>query len=171
MESMLVPTRLDMVHEVKGCTPNRTNGYACDNEWIIPNRSQNVYVADIERNTVMFTHSFKRREISGQSTDMEGRYQDCVQDQSSTNSSYPLEELHECPGQIETRPIACVSKGCQQERHVALLSQHVGLRGRRQHRTMSGGRVELDAGGEEVDSTYNEVRPADVIRSGVFATP
>jgi len=114
-ESMLVPTRIDTSIQSKGCMPAPDNHYSCDNEWNIKTHSGVVYVADIERSTLMIAHSYGRREIQGDSPPLQGTLQECSSTLGSKKDprvELPLSQKRSCSQGYFSREIECLNDKC-----------------------------------------------------------
>mmetsp|Transcript_142167 Transcript_142167/g.247761 ORF Transcript_142167/g.247761 Transcript_142167/m.247761 type:complete len:503 (-) Transcript_142167:47-1555(-) len=116
--SMLVPTRADMITEQKGCHPGPENGYSCDNEWNIfrSNSSSDryMYVADIERFTLLFSHTYRRDSLSGSSDEIQGWLDVCPPGENGSDKRIflPLESHRNCPTSEHWLAVKCLTTSC-----------------------------------------------------------
>lgn len=116
---ILLPTRVRQYDQKRGsdCQPDKSNGYQCERIWEYvdnegneqketnPQPLEQVFVADIERFTMMIDHSFATTELGLGSDDyrMQGYWMDCE---------------HEGKGKLkpvncEKRPIICMKRKCK----------------------------------------------------------
>eukprot|EP00746_Dinoflagellata_sp_MGD_P011884 gnl/MRDRNA2_/MRDRNA2_125099_c0_seq1.p1 gnl/MRDRNA2_/MRDRNA2_125099_c0~~gnl/MRDRNA2_/MRDRNA2_125099_c0_seq1.p1 ORF type:complete len:526 (-),score=84.63 gnl/MRDRNA2_/MRDRNA2_125099_c0_seq1:20-1597(-) len=111
--SMLVPSRIDSQVEHRGCQPGDET---CDNEFVLDADPEVIYVADIERYTVMFAHSFHRDTMKGNNGQMQGFYYECEVDESQSKSILAMQESiegpKECKGTMVRKPIDCINDKC-----------------------------------------------------------
>lgn len=113
--NMLVPSRIDSQVEHRGCQPGDDT---CDNEFVLDADPEIIYVADIERYTVMFVHSFHRDTMKGNNGQMQGFYYECEVDESSRSGKAmramqeSIEGPKECKGTMVRKPIDCINDGC-----------------------------------------------------------
>lgn len=101
-DSMFIPTRIDSTTERKACEPSEANGWSCDKSYRVVEQNRNVYVADIERYTLLIAHSYYRKDVSGSSLDIQGFYHEC------RNASGAIIQTYPCDGVEEVRPIRCL---------------------------------------------------------------
>lgn len=118
---MLVPTRIDTMVEFKECNPGPQNGYTCSNEYRLPKAQDVVYVADIEKYTIMVAHSYKRSWIKGNNGNIQGWLQVCIPDvvdekdkfrKTLKDAKTKIQGKHSCDGKLEKRPIHCITGKC-----------------------------------------------------------
>jgi hypothetical protein len=78
-DRMFIPTRIDRHIEEEGCSkPSEENGWKCvGKKYKMKKMEENVYVADIERYTLLFTHSYHRGTISGSNLFHQGYFEAC----------------------------------------------------------------------------------------------
>jgi len=113
--NMLVPTRIDSQVEHRGCD---IGDDVCDNEYMLDENPEIIYVADIERYTVMFVHTFHRDAIKGNNGQMQGFYYECEVDKTSEAAaamavmSATIEGVKECQGTLVRKPIECINDKC-----------------------------------------------------------
>lgn len=111
--ALLVPTRITRTLERRVCHPNAKNNFTCDNEYAIQEASNKSYVADVERYTVLVSHSYQRDTISGNSDYVEGSFTECVR---KDNTVQKLNEVllgsGECNGEENSVPIDCLDDSC-----------------------------------------------------------
>jgi len=112
-EDMLVPTRIDSQVEHRGCQPGDDT---CDNEFMLDADPEVIYVADIERYTVMFVHSFHRDTLKGNNGQMQGFYYECEMNEDESKAMLAMQESiegpKECKGTMVRKPIDCINDGC-----------------------------------------------------------
>jgi hypothetical protein len=109
---MLVPTRIDSQVERRGCQPGDET---CDNEFVLDANPEIIYVADIERYTVMFVHSFHRGHIKGNNGEMQGFFYECESDDTSKTMAAvqdTIQGTQECHGTLKRKPIECINDVC-----------------------------------------------------------
>lgn len=127
-DKMFVPTRIDKHYETKACEPSPDNGWVCMNEYTAAhasaNSTENVYVADIERYTLLFTHVYHRGATRGNSLSTPGRYRYCDTPPATGNNleddagevmedaSVFLNGRSECAGEWKYKDIDCVNDKC-----------------------------------------------------------
>lgn len=110
---LLVPTRLDLFYEQRGCQPNATNGFNCDNEWNIVKRTDVVYIADIEHATIKIAHAYGRGDVSGYSPNVPRTYLECAHGGLAEDRRFlPLDSMRSCPHGYRQVPIECISSSC-----------------------------------------------------------
>lgn len=109
--NMMVPTRIDSQVEHRGCYAGDDT---CDNEFVLDADPQIIYVADIERYTVMFVHSYHRDTLKGNNGAMQGFFYECEQDDDSAMLAMQesIEGPKECKGTLVRKPIDCINDGC-----------------------------------------------------------
>jgi len=78
MEQLFIPTPIDTNIEKRSCTPSEENEYTCQNEFSVDPNPAIVYVADIERYTLMIAHSYNRGYIKGSATLLQGFHNERV---------------------------------------------------------------------------------------------
>lgn len=116
--TMMVPTRADIVTERKGCKPGPENGYTCDNEYniIASNTSSDryKYVADIERYTLLISHTYRRDTLSGASDEIQGWLSLCPPKENGTDTrvAKPLEAHRDCETSSQWLAIKCLTTKC-----------------------------------------------------------
>jgi len=115
--ALLVPTRIDTTVQSKGCEPSAENAFSCDNEWNIKESSGVVYVADIERSTLMLAHSYGRGDIQGNSPSTMGSYLLCGSllgggGAEDPRLDLPLSEKRRCSQGYVSRRIRCINDKC-----------------------------------------------------------
>lgn len=123
-DRIFIPTRIDTSVEQRGCTPSEANGYTCDNEFKVATESKVVYVADIERYTLLFSHTYHRDWIRGNNAGIQGHYYECESQEETSkgvtksvlDTSKGVMELtlgrKECNGKELRKPIKCISDKC-----------------------------------------------------------
>mmetsp|Transcript_49590 Transcript_49590/g.153093 ORF Transcript_49590/g.153093 Transcript_49590/m.153093 type:complete len:478 (-) Transcript_49590:103-1536(-) len=171
--SMFIPTRVEQRLEVRDCNPTASNNYTCRNEFKTTSRTENMYVADIERYTVLFSHSYQRDTISGNNNNMQGAYLECNRESGTEGALKIVQGLvfgeEECRGGLRRKPIKCIAgAGNCGERGTSsgkALLQRGGraLARRRVRRARQGSLLEALASDE------GEASPIDV--HGVYAIP
>lgn len=114
--SLFIPTRIDKRTEVRDCVPAASNNYTCRNEFRIVNHSGVMYIADIERYTLLIAHSYQRDTVSGNNNNLEGSYLEC--DRRKKDNAFvgaitrAIFGATECPGGYWRRKIACILDDC-----------------------------------------------------------
>jgi hypothetical protein len=117
---MLVPTRIDQMHERRGCVPSAKNGYTCDNEYELDRKHVVTYVADIERYTIMVSHTYRRRHIEGNNVNIKGYLMECDESKSgdgvletaAMKANDVLTGKRQCQGEYVMKPIECITGSC-----------------------------------------------------------
>jgi len=196
--SMLVPTRIDTMKEVKGCEPGPSNEYTCDNEYFLQKEQEVVYVADIERYTILVAHTFRRGHIKGNNQQMRGYLWECQEDEGGNVLSNAMKKTKDsllgastCNGKYVKTPIECITGSCQfseKEKEKESFLQKSGQSGgsalpdavdkphrHRSHREDWREAVNLavaaDGGGKHDSATSDKINPAKLAAGGVFAIP
>lgn len=186
---MLVPTRIDQMYERKGCTPSAANGYTCDNEYELDEKRDTHYVADIERFTIMVSHTYRRGHIEGNNINIEGQLLECETDDEDTvmkaaasKTKDVLLGRRECKGSYIKKPIQCISNKCPFlkkkrggsflqgfEKVVEDATADVPVRsGHHRVGSKSGKKTALVT--EEADN-HEAANPAELLAGGYFAIP
>lgn len=133
---MLIPTRIDKHYETKDCVPTAENGWTCRNEYTPAHHSnmstENVFVADIERYTLLFTHTYYRGLERGNSLSTPGEYRVCPTPEeegadgadgadkaglglgkSAADAAVLMNGKTECAAGWKYKSIDCVNDACQ----------------------------------------------------------
>jgi hypothetical protein len=187
---MLVPTRIDTMTEHKGCNPGPENGYTCDNEYELDHDENVIYVADIERYTILLAHSYKRRTIAGNNQWTKGYLLECeypdsssVVDETMNDVTKTLKGERSCPGRYVKKPIECITDNCpfllkEKRKQGGFLQQHAadisGTQVPAKQRARSGKsqRSSMHASLLSVeDQIEHSVNPAELAKNGMFAIP
>lgn len=114
--NMLVPTRIDQMIEKRNCEPGAVS---CDNEFVLDANPQIIYVADIERFTIMLSHSYKRDYLKGNNGQLPGYYWECEATEASVlgeglkeMKSIVAGSVSDCPGKLVRKSIQCINNKC-----------------------------------------------------------
>lgn len=113
-EGFLVPTRIEMFRQARGCFPSEANNWSCKGELYdfldesghIQSRSsgsaeplRDVFIADMERFTLLIDHSFRRQGgMQAENMEMLGEWLDCPR--------------HDATLSCKARKILCVHDKC-----------------------------------------------------------
>mmetsp|Transcript_15263 Transcript_15263/g.24893 ORF Transcript_15263/g.24893 Transcript_15263/m.24893 type:complete len:558 (+) Transcript_15263:74-1747(+) len=190
---MLVPTRIDQMREHKGCSPEAANGYTCDNEYEIDSDHHVTYVADIERYTILVSHTFSRRHIEGNNVNIQGHLMVCEESQdkddkvkvAATVATELLTGISTCRGTWVKKPIECINSKCpflKKGKPSSFLqniestfedSDVVAPERSSSHLRPGSKRVGVKTAlvVEEEDEDSDGVNPADLAAGGYFAIP
>lgn len=137
---MLVPTRIDKMKETKNCEPAPENGYTCDNEYELDHDEKIIYVADIERYTIMLSHTYKRGYIKGNNQYIQGYLLECddeKRDERTDDTTVSMEHFtttlygkKECNKYVR-KTIECITDDCpflqdKEQLPSAFLQRHPG---------------------------------------------
>jgi len=113
--SMMVPAKIEHIEEVRTCKPEVANNFTCDNEFERHNTSGDHYIADINRFTVLVSHTYHRDSLSGNNNQLTGHYALCNRVEPPGLIPYLLRAVYgakECPGGVRKVPILCKTRGC-----------------------------------------------------------
>jgi len=110
---LLLPTRLERMTQARSCAPGAANNYSCGGEFEAVEEPGPRYVADVERFSVLISHSYRRDSLSGNNNRVPGYYLECEE---SRGRRQRLEAAvfgaEECPGRERLRPIECLDDSC-----------------------------------------------------------
>mmetsp|Transcript_66510 Transcript_66510/g.171177 ORF Transcript_66510/g.171177 Transcript_66510/m.171177 type:complete len:466 (-) Transcript_66510:76-1473(-) len=111
---VMVPTRVDLINQTRLCHPSAANNYTCLNEFRVASDTGVRYVADIERYTLLISHSYRRDHIHGNNNALMGYYSECVETQRGLVGSWVFSMnravfgRQECEGTYRSVPIGCL---------------------------------------------------------------
>mmetsp|Transcript_126131 Transcript_126131/g.315234 ORF Transcript_126131/g.315234 Transcript_126131/m.315234 type:complete len:498 (+) Transcript_126131:149-1642(+) len=183
-EGLFVPTRIDTIVESRGCTPSAANSYSCDNEWNIEGSSGVVYVADVDRSTLMIAHSYGRNDIQGDSRQIIGSYLECASGSSAgvdPRVEVPLEEKRWCEQGREKKRIECLGDKCPflpedpKVKEVFLQLQRQSFasqrKARRRGSRLGAGTLALEEVEKSASGGDEEDFKKSLVQGGIFAIP
>jgi len=111
--ALFVPTRMDHFTMSGGCNPTKSNGWTCQESWLMFNRTTTL-LADIERYTLKLSHSwsiFTGGVIdSGTQSRSAGFVLTC--ENVDKELMLPVEVQRKCPTRLTTKPIECLVGDC-----------------------------------------------------------
>lgn len=118
--TIMIPTRLDSRSETRDCQPGPDNHYSCKNEFNVDEASKMTYVADVDRFTLLISHSYGRNSLFGNNRLLKGWYDQCnegtdAEDKDARVARLQLRGLsvnRGCRGKWEKKPIECVNEKC-----------------------------------------------------------
>eukprot|EP00929_Paragymnodinium_shiwhaense_P118749 TRINITY_DN90666_c0_g1_i1.p1 TRINITY_DN90666_c0_g1~~TRINITY_DN90666_c0_g1_i1.p1 ORF type:complete len:495 (-),score=134.10 TRINITY_DN90666_c0_g1_i1:53-1537(-) len=182
---MLVPTRIDTMAEFKECNPGPENGYTCLTEYRAPKKQEVVYVADIEKYTVLVSHSYKRSYISGNNAHHQGFLQKCVEEEqddddkiakATKNIGRTFKGRKECEGKLVYEPIECIVPGkClfkkedkSDQKKNEFMQKNKAAKHHRRHGHPEQDHIQLAAESLEAFSE-DTTSPGELVKGGLFA--
>lgn len=187
---MLVPTRIDRMTEHKGCEPGPANGYTCDNEYELDHDENVIYVADIEKFTIMLSHTYKRRYLQGNNQWTQGYLLECKQADSGRLGSLQQEMKRTikgrmgCDGKYEKTPIECITDNCpfllksgKEKKRDSFFQRRAGVDPAAGSTARKGRAAPASRHGIQPtllkleEHTEQAVNPAELAKSGFFAIP
>jgi len=181
---MLVPTRIDRMSEHRHCKPGPENGYSCDNEYELDHDENIIYVADIEKFTIMLSHTYKRKYISGNNQWIQGYLLECEESADKFESTVQevetaLQGKSECNGKYVRKPIECITDNCpfvtQTRKDEEAFLQHHASTGIKAHKHRASTHKEQGHMHASLltleDQADLQVNPAKLAEGGFFAIP
>merc|ERR1719424_580678 len=167
--------------ESKGCNPGPENGYRCDNEYELDNDKNIIYVADIEKFTLLLAHSFKRDFLSGNNQWKPGYLLECEEEKGATSvpgvDLTALNGRQECNGKIVKKPIECINDKCpflrdkkKAERSFLQDHSHIDAGLNRRASSHKGHMQASLLTDDELQAEFG-VNPGKLVAGGFFAIP
>jgi len=112
--TVLIPTRIAATRETPSCNPGPGNNWTCGREYSRePPHVQ--FVADIERYSILLSHSYHRDTFSGNNNRVMGYYSECDTTGLSKKEERWQRALFgasECMGTVRRLPIECLDGQC-----------------------------------------------------------
>eukprot|EP00443_Scrippsiella_acuminata_P064260 CAMPEP_0115479710 /NCGR_PEP_ID=MMETSP0271-20121206/56878_1 /TAXON_ID=71861 /ORGANISM="Scrippsiella trochoidea, Strain CCMP3099" /LENGTH=456 /DNA_ID=CAMNT_0002907333 /DNA_START=111 /DNA_END=1481 /DNA_ORIENTATION=+ len=111
---MLIPTMITTTEETQVCKPGPSNNWTCDKLYEKSN-VQEVFVGDIEKYSILLSHSYHRDSFSGNNNRVMGYYLECDTSGMSKKELQLQKTIFgatDCMGTLRKLPIECLTDEC-----------------------------------------------------------